>query len=227
MGFVEPGRKEVVAWRYSPEYLLTSSPPHSWADPLPLVVLGGTATPLPLTSAHLLELARPHFSSCRWDCELGLPGRYPLTLHALGGRGGLPPVPTPPNLYHPALAQLEGATHCPAGCWAGCWAGRAPLPSKGWQTALLFSLRSPSSNFTPLSPPTPIHSRITIHRQRRFTRPSPSRHILQSRQDHSSAPPEPIWPLQPSYPQHHLVYSMTCTSTPMNCIAPHSQVDTL
>lgn len=28
-----------------------------------------TATPLPLTSAHL-ELARPHFSSCRWDCEL-------------------------------------------------------------------------------------------------------------------------------------------------------------
>lgn len=34
-----------------------------------------TATPLPLTSAHL-ELARPHFSSCRWDCELWLPCRY-------------------------------------------------------------------------------------------------------------------------------------------------------
>jgi hypothetical protein len=172
----------------------------------------------------------PHSLPCGWDCERWLPRRYPLALQAPGGRGGLPSVPTPPNLYHPALAQLEGAT---LSCWVlpgwvlRAWLGGLPSPSKGWQTALLFSLRSPSSNFTPLSPPTPIHSRITTHRQRRFICPSPSRHILQSRQDYSSAPTEPIWPLQPSYPQHHLVYSMTCTSTPMNYIAPHSQVDTL
>lgn len=81
-------------------------------------------------------------------------------------------VPTPPNLYHPALAfwrvphthtvLLGGAGCLGARCWPGAGAGAAPLPSKGCQTALLFSLRSPSSNFTPLSSPTPSHSCITI-----------------------------------------------------------------
>lgn len=91
----------------------------------------------------------------------------------------LPPVPTPPNLYHPALALLEGAT---LSCWVlgwVCWAGRAPLPSKGCQTALLFSLRSPSPNFTPLSSSHSISlPHHQLRHQRRFTRPSPSRHIL-------------------------------------------------
>lgn len=233
IGSCNQGEGERDWWHGSTEYLpfptLVRPPSPSWFYARALQ----SATPLPLTSAHL-ELARPHFPSCRWDCELWLPGRYPLTLHAVRGRAGLPPVPTPPNLYHPALAQLEGAT---LSCWvlgallgwAGCllgWAGWLPSPARAGKPPSFF-LCDLSSNFTPLSPPTPIHSRITTHRQRRFTRPSPSRHILQPRQDHSSAPPEPIWPLQPSYPQHHLVYSMTCTSTPMNCIAPHSQVDTL
>lgn len=116
---------------------LESSPP--WPDPPP--PRGGfctqehcrSATPLPLTSAHL-ELARPHFPSCRWDCELWLPGRYPLTLQASHGMAGLPPVPTPPNLYRPALGQLEGAT---LSCWvlgAGCWmlAGLGCWTGLGW-----------------------------------------------------------------------------------------------
>lgn len=46
-----------------------------WSEPPPPRGFRSTATPLPLTSAHL-ELARPHFSSCRWDCELWLPCWY-------------------------------------------------------------------------------------------------------------------------------------------------------
>lgn len=102
---------------------------------------------------------------------------------AVAGRRRSTHVPTPPNLYHPALAFWR-VPHCPAGwcwvlgarCWPGAGAGRAPLPpSKGCQTALLFSLRSPSLNFTPLSPPTPSHSCITITNSDDAS-PTPARH---------------------------------------------------
>lgn len=40
---------------------------------------------------------------------------------------GPPPVPTPPNLYHPALALLEGATlSCWVLGWVLGWAGSPP-----------------------------------------------------------------------------------------------------
>lgn len=147
--------------------------------------------------------------------------------HARAARPGLPRVPTPPNLYHPALALLEGATlSCWVLGWVLGWAG-SPPPARAAKPPSFFLCDLPR-RISPLSL-LPLHltPASPIHHQRRFHPPQPVTAHPASRQDHSSAPPVPIWPLQPSYPQHHLVYSMTCTSTPMNCIAPHSQVDTL
>lgn len=184
-----------------------------------------TATPLPLTSAHL-ELERPHFSSCRWDCELCLPSCY-LCHPARGQPDCKSPART--NPAYPSCTSPLGGCHTVllgAGLGVLGWAGSPP--QQGLANRPPFFSAISLAEFHPslllplhLTPASPTPPSATLHP------PQPVTAHPASRQDHSSAPPEPIWPLQPSYPQHHLVYSMTCTSTPMNCIAPHSQVDTL
>lgn len=64
----------------------------------------------------------------------GYPGGTCATPHRRATAAGLPPVPTPPNLYHPALALLEGATlSCWVLGWVLGWAGSPPqqgLPNR-------------------------------------------------------------------------------------------------